>query len=518
MNEKRLCLYLRLAALALLLPMITLPGTAVSITLDELTSLIDSARAVEAEVFAPKTFQKAIDKYDDAKMQIDRGKKESEIAKYVVQSEEFAESALKATEVAKLTLADYLGPRTRAREARAHELVPELYGQAEAQFVKATEKVESGNVKDGLKEAEKAVAMFDSAELEAIRADALGAAVRLIAKAELDDAVKFAPVTLDKARSALAKADSVLVFDRYDRTNARMHADRAEYEARHASNIAQTVRSLNRNDQAWEKLMLVYEIEMDQIGQVIGYERLPFDNGPGAAADSAVAGIERIKAENRALLAMKKEVSETLTTTIDRLGGAGGGEDAAALAVELDGRVAALLDQNKELALTVAAEKERLSQLAAEHQQVAAELEVRQQREAKVKKAKAIINPSEGDVLFNAAGDIVLRLHGLSFAVGKSDISDDQVPLLEKVEEVISMFPDAKLRIEGHTDATGNAVNNRQLSEKRAYAVMQYIRQSMSLSSEKMTAVGYGSEKPVASNETADGRAKNRRIDIVIMQ
>lgn len=518
MIEKRLYMYVRLAALTLLLSVFAVPSTADSITLDELTSLIDSARTVEADVFAPKTFQKAIDKYDDAKMQADRGKKESEIANYVEQAEEFAESALKATEVAKLTLADYLGPRERAREANAHDLAATLYGEAEGQFVRATEKVEAGNVKDGLKEAEKAVAMFDSAELEAIRVDALGAAVRLIAKAELDDAVKYAPVTLDKARSAFAKADSVLVFDRYDRASAKVHADRAEYEAQHASNIAQTVRSLNRNDQAWEKLMLVYEIEMDQIGQVIGYERLPFDNGPGAAADSAIAGIGRMKGENQTLLAMKKEVSETLTTTIDRLGGAGGGDDAAALAVELDGRVAELLDQNKELAQKVAAEKERLSQLTAEHHQVSAELEVRQQREAKVKKAKAIINPSEGDVLFNAAGDIVLRLHGLSFGVGKSDISDDQVPLLQKVEEVVSMFPDSKLRIEGHTDATGNQTSNRQLSEKRAYAVMQYIRQSMSLSSEYMTAVGYGSEKPVASNETADGRAKNRRIDIVIMQ
>ncbi|MBD3403312.1 OmpA family protein, partial [candidate division GN15 bacterium] len=193
-------------------------------------------------------------------------------------------------------------------------------------------------------------------------------------------------------------------------------------------------------------------------------------------------------------------------------------DDVSALSVELDGRVAEMLAQNRELAQTVAAEKARLSQLSEQHEQVSAELEERREREAKVKKAKAIVNPSEGDVLFNASGDIVLRLHGLSFAVGKSDISEDQVPLLEKVEEIITMFPDSRLRIEGHTDATGNQSTNRQLSEKRAYSVMQYLRQSMSLPAERVTAVGYGSEKPVASNETADGRAKNRRIDIVIMQ
>ncbi len=493
------------------------PAEAVS--LDDLATLIDSARAVEAPVFAPKTFQKALDKYDDAKMQAERGKVQTEIDKYIAQSQEFVESAFKATEVARLTLADYVGPRAKARDARAHELVPELYQAAEIQFMKGTEKIEAGGVKDGLKEAEKAVALFDAAELAAIQVDLLGTADRLITEAVNDEAVKYAPVTLDKARSARSRADSVLLFNRYDRAQAQVYAERAEYEARHASNIAQSVRSLNRNDQAWEKLMLVYEIEMDKIGSALGYERLPFDRGPSAAADSAKSGIARLQAQHQQLSAAGEKASETMAATLDRLGAeTGGSDDLVARATQLDARVSDLLDRTSELAKTIETEKQRMSELSQQHEQVAAELEVRQQREAKVKMAKAIINPSEGDVLFNASGDIVLRLHGLAFDVGKADITDKQVPLLQKVQEVVAMFPQARLRIEGHTDATGNETTNQQLSEKRAYAVMQYLRQSMSLAAESVTAVGYGSEKPVASNQSADGRAKNRRIDIIIMQ
>jgi outer membrane protein OmpA-like peptidoglycan-associated protein len=92
------------------------------------------------------------------------------------------------------------------------------------------------------------------------------------------------------------------------------------------------------------------------------------------------------------------------------------------------------------------------------------------------------------------------------------------VQLLEKIESIITMFPDAQFIVEGHTDASGDPVTNTDLSEKRAYAVMQYLRQRLLLSADRITAIGYGADKPVASNKTKEGRAKNRRIDILIMQ
>jgi outer membrane protein OmpA-like peptidoglycan-associated protein len=160
----------------------------------------------------------------------------------------------------------------------------------------------------------------------------------------------------------------------------------------------------------------------------------------------------------------------------------------------------------------------QLSELKADHTEVAAELEVRTAKEEKLKKAKQILLPSEGQVLFNAANDIILRLSGLSFDVNKSDIKDEHAPLLEKVKTVLEMFDDAKLVVEGHTDASGEASVNLALSEKRAFSVMQYLRQSLLISADRISAIGYGSEKPIASNKTSEGRAKNRRIDIIIMQ
>ena len=132
--------------------------------------------------------------------------------------------------------------------------------------------------------------------------------------------------------------------------------------------------------------------------------------------------------------------------------------------------------------------------------------------------AKTLLNPSEGEVLYNASNDIVLRLSGLSFASSKSEIQDNHATLLGKVIEIIKMYPDVKLIVEGHTDTRGEAATNQTLSEKRAFAVMQYLRQSLLLSADKIQSMGYGADRPIGSNKTEDGRAKNRRIDIIMMR
>ena len=180
--------------------------------------------------------------------------------------------------------------------------------------------------------------------------------------------------------------------------------------------------------------------------------------------------------------------------------------------------IANLLEENRDLADKIMAEKTKLQELEKSHEEVAAELSERQEREDKFRKAKQMLNPSEGTILYNASNDIVLRLSGLSFDVNKFDIKDEHIPLLQKVMEIIQMFPEATLIVEGHTDDQGEPSANVQLSEKRAYEVMKYLRQVLLISADDISSIGYGADKPIASNKTADGRAKNRRIDVIIQQ
>jgi len=476
----------------------------------EMQQLMDSVRIADGNVFAPKTYEKAEKAFRKAEEAINSNKKRKTIDEYLNETKGYAENALKATEVARLTLAEYLEPRSKAIAAKAPMHVPELYQKAEQIFIKAAQNVESGNVKNGLKEAEKSVPLFDEAEFEAIRAEIMGKADLLIQKAVEAEATKYALSTLDKARGARSKCDAILTKDRYERTESLKEIRRAEYEARHAANIAQSVRSMERNDQAWEQMMLVYEIQMKRVADEVGIGQLPFDNGPIAAADSLVLYIKDLQARNEKFDKTNLVMAEKMKNILAQFGEDTSEKDPIVLTERLGDHIITMLSEHEQMAYKV-------NNLQAGYKEVSAALEVRTEKEEKFKEAKALINPSEGEVLYSASNDIILRLPGLSFDVGRSDIKDEHVVLLDKVKTIIGMFPDSRLIVEGHTDASGDAVTNTALSEKRAYAVMQYLRESMLMSADRIKAFGYGSDKPVASNKTAEGRAKNRRIDILIM-
>lgn len=507
----------------LLLVFTVLPANAIDLAgYNQIQVLRDSALVLEANIFSPKNWKKASKAFAEAKKNVEQNKKQKSIDKKVAEAREFLDNAIKASEVAKLSLSEYLEPRVKAREAKAVSLVPQLYVKAEAQFRKATGKVESGDVKNGLKEADKSKLLFNQAELEAIRVDILSPADRFIARAITDDANKFALSTLDKAKSARKKSNAIITANRYNREDAMVEAKRAEYEARHASNIALSVRALKRNDQAWEKLMMIYEIQMNRVGETIGIATLPYDNGPLAAADTIIASVKSLQAENQQMSEDMKNLSKSLTGKLQEVVGKFDENAVDNSPVELikiiDEKLFSLTEERDLLAGKVTASEAKLASLASEHETMSSELSSRKEVEEKFMKAKTMFNPSEGEVLYNSSNDIVLRLGGLSFASNKSDIQDGHAVLLGKVIEIIKMYPDAKLIVEGHTDSDGDAYANQTLSEKRAFSVMQYLRQSLLLSADRIQSMGYGADRPIGSNKTESGRAKNRRIDIILMR
>jgi outer membrane protein OmpA-like peptidoglycan-associated protein len=126
-----------------------------------------------------------------------------------------------------------------------------------------------------------------------------------------------------------------------------------------------------------------------------------------------------------------------------------------------------------------------------------------------------MFTPEEARV-FREGETIIIRLVGLNFDSGKSEFNRNNIPLLSKVEKAIDVFPRSDIVIEGHTDSYGGDESNQVLSQKRAEAVQQYMINAMRIPSYRLIATGYGETVPVANNETASGRAKNRRIDVII--
>ena len=107
-----------------------------------------------------------------------------------------------------------------------------------------------------------------------------------------------------------------------------------------------------------------------------------------------------------------------------------------------------------------------------------------------------------------------VSVYGINFDTGKALILPDSENVLGEVAKLLQQNPDLKLRVEGHTDNQGAAAANQALSEKRAQAVVAWLVMH-GVSATRLTAKGLGQTTPVADNSTPDGRAKNRRVELV---
>ncbi len=103
----------------------------------------------------------------------------------------------------------------------------------------------------------------------------------------------------------------------------------------------------------------------------------------------------------------------------------------------------------------------------------------------------------------------------ISFATGRYDIQSNFTPILDRFAEGLRNNPNTDVRIVGHTDSTGTDAINNPLSLNRADATRNYLT-SRGISGSRLQTEGRGSHQPVASNDTADGRARNRRVEIFV--
>jgi len=105
---------------------------------------------------------------------------------------------------------------------------------------------------------------------------------------------------------------------------------------------------------------------------------------------------------------------------------------------------------------------------------------------------------------------------GLLFDVDRHELRDPSRENLTNLAVILNKYPDTNVLIEGHTDSTGTHEHNQTLSERRAKSVAAYLAQQ-SVQSARFTVTGYGPDQPVATNDTAEGRQLNRRVDLAIM-
>ncbi len=141
-----------------------------------------------------------------------------------------------------------------------------------------------------------------------------------------------------------------------------------------------------------------------------------------------------------------------------------------------------------------------------------------EKKEAELERQRAELEAARKQLkLEETAQRVTMRLEGdVLFDSGKAQLRPEAEKAIEKVAVVLGQFPTAAVLIEGHTDSKGKPEVNLDLSEKRALAVEELLKKRAELAGIHFTTRGLGETKPIALNDTDEGRQQNRRVEIVV--
>ena len=440
----------------------------------------EAAESVNSKLYAPKSYQAGMKEYRDAEDLLARGRNIDYVRDNAEDAANYFRKAAEAAELAQTALAQAIKSRQDAANALAPEQSPEIWADAQQEFSRAIQQLERGDLKNAKRREIEATSLYREAELVAIKAQYLSETRRLLADADRARVGKYAPITLGKAKQLLADADRELNENRYDTDLPRSLAIRANYEAKHALYLSEIVRQVRDKKLSSEQLVLNWEQPLRAISGVA--DVIPdMQEGPDRLVAELVAYFDQQASE---LQALQQE----------------NGENEVRLA-----------DMEEEMR----ALDERLGGATAERAALVQRLEAQARVKQQFAQVEKLFTSYEARV-FREGDSVILRLVGLSFDSGDAQIKPENFDLLAKVEKAIDVFPRSELIIEGHTDSHGGDDLNQKLSQERAESVQQYMINAMRIPTYRLIATGYGETRPVSSNETESGRARNRRIDIVI--
>lgn len=431
---------------------------------------LSKARQGKVNLVSPKNFQEAMKYFEKAKAAYDKGEKISEIQKNL---QKCARNLNLANDVAlqgKEVFRNVLQARDDALSARATEYAPDVFQESEQKFFEAARELEKGDVEDARKKAAKVEQAYRQAELIAIKENIVGPVRDLLLKAKDEKVHEYAPLTLEEARRLYDKVLETLNSNRYARSNANEMAEEAAYQVQHAFFVANIIKELRADQSNWEVLIRDFENRLNAIAETLGFQGR-YDQGFSRTEKEIILAVKNLQEENRTL-------KEDLTSAL--------------------GRADSLEKKIQKYERTVISELER-----------------KKEWEEKLRQAEKNFTADEAKVLLSG-NQMIIRLYGLTFPSGKTTILPEHFMLLTKVMRSLRLFPNKKIYVHGHTDAQGNDAFNLRLSEERAAAVKAYLEANMGLPPDQIESIGFGETKPIASNETVEGRKLNRRIEIVI--
>lgn len=441
--------------------------------INRLDNDISNSRKNQANVLAPTSFAKAEAFLNDAKKALDRGGELSEILEMIASGRAQLKNAEEMAQLARTTLPDVIKARDLARSAGATNF-EEDYGKVEEQFLGLTKAIENNNVKYAQRNRTKVTDAYDQLELRAIKEQTISVARELINQAEKGRAQKIAPKSFAVAQEKLKEADAFISAHRYEKVKIHEKASEALFQARRLLEV--TSQSEQVRTMQPEQITLWVEGILHKTASKLSAPDMR-DNSFDTQVENILGSITVLQEDQQFMVNKVKALSTEIETMKKQI-------------ASLEGETL-----EKQAAKDRLAAEKRFNQLFGEVQNY--------------------FTPDEAEV-YKQGNRLIIRLRAIQFPVGQAVIMPDNYLLLSKVQRSIRTFGEPDVVIEGHTDSTGSDEANEYLSQQRAEAVLQYFAANRTLPDENIVAVGYGSKRPLASNATLEGRAINRRIDVII--
>jgi outer membrane protein OmpA-like peptidoglycan-associated protein len=433
---------------------------------ESLAREIEKGSQNQLDVLAPTWFEKAEKSLKKAQRDLQRGEPVADISQKAAYGRVQLRQAEEVALIVKSTLGSAIKARELARKAGAEDLGKD-YQKAEEDFLELTTAIEENNLNKAQKNKAQVTQDFDNLELRAIKNKFLNGVRGQIEAAESEGSAKLAPETYKVAKESLAEADAFITENRYQNDQIMEQVERAAFQANrllHVTRQGSLYKNLTPEEIALSVERILYKLSQDASGGDL---------------------------RNRSF--------EIQTEIL--------GEIIRSLRQERD----ELDTQISEMEFDLEYLENRTEQEQAARKKLVAEKRFNEM----FNEVQGFFKPEEAEI-YKQGNQLVIRLKGIQFPVGKSFLIPENYALLSRVQKVIAAFDAPIVVVEGHTDSTGGQEVNERLSKKRAEAVAEYLIANRTIEASNISAVGYGPNRPLASNQTKKGRAINRRIDLIL--
>ncbi len=434
------------------------------------TAALKEANKVQGSVLAPVSYGKGAELYRSAEKRFEDNQRIARIEKELAEAAQHFRQATKVAKIAQLTFKTTIQARKDAEGVGAEKLSPKEWERAEDKFLSATRTLETGNMARAKTRASDAEVIYRDAELIAIKGNYLNQTRAMIEKANKLKVKKYAPETFKRATELLTAAEKELSQNRYDTDYPRSLVKESFYQAKHSIYLAQQIQDLNKKQITPEQLILKMEAPVAGIAGNLDLVA-EFDQGfegPVAAINEKIEALQNDSYELSELQNKMENLEKDYAVLENKLG----------------------------------IQSERL--------------QMEEEARERFERINEYFQRSEAIVL-RQGNNVLIRVVGLNFDPGSAQINSKNFSLLGKLEQAINFYPGYTVVVEGHTDSFGSDASNQALSLDRARAVRQYfLVNAENFSASRSEAYGYGESKPIANNETPEGRKRNRRIDLLL--